>query len=268
MTPADLIELGLRLFPVTPHKKPAMAGWQQYAIQSTLDTIRDDWRKGYRAFGIYLRPSRIVALDADNEVADQWAQANLPETPMMTLTKRGSHRFYRLTDGELPPKDKRPILDVALDRKAKGYVIAPGSVINGFTYKEVSHWDTPLTELPEYPASVFPVERELAKCGIVISDMKCDTTTFAVAKWFIDNSEDSIQGSDGSRILKRAASFFVNGLALNVDDASRCMTEWNLHKAKPFWSEREILHAMETSLREGSVNGRPRGWAYKDWMDR
>ncbi len=265
MTPADLMELGLKLFPVTPHKKPAMIGWQRYALAATIDTIRNDWRNGHRAFGIYLAPSRLVVLDADTKEADAWAEDALPDTPMRTITKRGQHRFYRLVDGERPPKDKRPIAGIALDRKAKGYVIAPGSVVGGFTYREATFWDTPLCELPDYPSSLFPQEPEPERCRIMLPDRGMDGDAAAIAKWFIDNSKDSIQGENGSAIMKHAASFFANGIGLSRDGAARCMFEWNLKRAQPEWSEREIMHAIDTSLREGAANGRPRGWAYADW---
>jgi hypothetical protein len=265
MTPADLMELGLKLFPVTPQKKPALKGWQAYAVSATIEHIRQDWRNGFRAFGIYLLPSRLVALDSDTPAARGWSDQNLPETPMTTLTKRGDHRFYRLPDTMAAPKDIRPIAGVALDRKAKGYVIAPGSLIGGFVYKETAFWDTPLHELPLYPAGIFPPERLVVPCKITIGDMPLNGDAVAIAKWFIDNSEDSVEGENGSRVLKRAASFFVNGMALDHASAWFCMAEWNLHKAKPRWGEKEMLHAMETSRVEGAANGRPRGWAYTDW---
>lgn len=268
MTPADLMELGLKLFPITPRKRPMMTGWQRYAMGATLDDIRNHWRMGVRAFGIYLAPSRLVAIDADNEQADQWADATLPDTPMMTLTKRGAHRFYRLAENQPAPRDNRPIAGLSLDRKAKGYVVAPGSVIGGFVYKEVSFWDTPLCDLPRYPADKFPAEREARKCEVNTSDIPFGKDAAIIAKWFIDNCEDSVQGENGSRMLKRAASFFVNGMALGMDNAEACMFEWNTHRAKPMWSAKEIRHALETSLREGAANGRPRGWAYGEWARR
>jgi len=264
VTPADLMELGLKLFPVTPHKRPALMGWQRYATIATIENIRNDYRNGYRAFGIYLRPSRLVVFDADNIAADQWADANLPDTPMMTITKRGSHRFYRLPDDAPTPTDNRPVVGVAIDRKAKGYVIAPGSSLGGFVYQEKTWWDTPLDELPLYPVAMFP-ERPVVKCDINVPDTKLTADGIRMQQWFISNSEDSVSGENGSRVLKRAASFFVNGMALDLNDSIRCMEEWNLHRAKPMWSAREILHALETSMREGSKNGRPRGWAYTDW---
>jgi hypothetical protein len=267
MTPADLVDLGLKLFPVSPHKRPLMVGWQRYAVNATLDSLRNDWCNGVRAFGIYLRPSRIVAFDADNKAADAWAEENLPHTPMMTLTKRGSHRFYRLPEGVSPPKDNRPVVGVALDRKAKGYVIAPGSSLGGFVYKEQSFWDTPIGELPEYPIAMFP-ERIMEPCRVAVPDINESDVTYQIIEWFIANSEDSIEGQGGSRVLKKAASFFVNGLAIPHNHVGFWLDEWNKNRAKPEWSLKEINHAIETSRIEGASNGRPRGWAYTDWAKR
>jgi hypothetical protein len=267
MNPAELMELGLKLFPVTPQKRPAFAGWQKYAINANIDDIRNEWRRGVRAFGIYLYPSRLVVLDADTPDAVAWAKETLPHTPMMTLTKRGAHHFYRLPDGAKAPKDIRPIAGLALDRKAKGYVIAPGSVCGGFAYAPVSFWDTPLSELPEYPAPLFPPERVVEKCRLSVPDITETATTMAIIKWFVDNSDESIQGQDGSKAMKRAASFFINGLALSAAHAEAWLEVWNKNKAKPEWGIKELRHALDTSSREGSCNGRPRGWAYSDWAN-
>lgn len=265
MTPADLVALGLKVFPVTPNKRPAFKGWQEYAVRATLADLRTEWRKGTRAFGIYLAPSRIVVLDADTATAEAWSDEHLPPTPMMTITKRGAHRYYRLPDGAPTPKDNRPIAGLALDRKAKGYTVAPGSILGGFVYKAQTFWDTPLSEIPEYPAHLFPVEREVEHCSVIVPDLALSQDGLRIIKWFNENSEPSVQGLEGSRAMKRAASFFLNGLALSEDEAMACMQEWNKAKADPPWSDREMIHALETSSREGAINGRPRGWAYSDW---
>ncbi len=265
MTPADLVELGLRLFPITGGKRPAFAGWQRYACNNTLADLRNDWRKGFRAFGIYLRPSRLVVFDCDNQAAAAWAEENLPHTPMMTLTKRGLHRFYRLPEDAPTPKDNRPVAGVAMDRKAKGYVVAPGSALGGYVYKASAFWDTPLDELPVYPVDKLPPEREPVACRVIIPDMEQTALGSTIGEWFIENSEDSVAGQNGSRQLKRAASFFVNGLGLSLTASEAWLSEWNLRRAQPPWSDKELGHAIETSIREGAITGRPRGWAYTDW---
>ena len=267
MNPAELMELGLKLFPVTEKKRPAMVGWQKYATNATIWDIRNDWRKGYRAFGIYLAPTRLVVFDSDNEQANAWAEQHLPDTPMMTMTKRGMHRYYRLPEGAPLPTDNRPHPGVAIDRKAKGYVIAPGSSIGGFVYTERSFWDTPLDELPLYPVGMFP-ERIRIKCDIDVPRVGLTPLARVIAQWFVDNCEDSVQGENGSRHLKRAASFYINGLNLEIGEAMALLMDWNDKRAFPKWGEGEMLHALETSMAEGTINGRPRGWAYTDWGKR
>ena len=268
MTPADLIDLGLKLFPVTGGKRPVYKGWQDYARMATIDDIRREWRMGYRAFGIYLAPSRLVVFDADNPSASAWADEHLPHSPMMTLTRRGNHRYYRLPPDAPVPRDNRPIAGVSLDRKAKGYVIAPGSIIGAFVYEPVTYWDTPLDELPLYPVEKLPPEREPVTCCVTVPDLAPTKLSADIGSWFVANTEDSIAGDNGSRALKKAASFFVNGLALSLPDAMAWLSEWNHHRETPPWSDRELQHALDTSAREGAITGRPRGWAYADWTKR
>jgi len=100
-------EMGLYPFPlIDPHpgdpetgKRPRYEDWQPLSICAT-DAQVDAWDRNQRNLGLSLGPSRLVALDSDTPVADKWAAESLPQTPWITRTAKGHHRFYRLKDGE------------------------------------------------------------------------------------------------------------------------------------------------------------------------
>ena len=127
---------GMGLFPFPLHdpdsddprafKKPRWGGWQTTALEST-PSQRKTWDQVGFNLGIYLGPSQLVVVDSDSPEAEAWAVANLPKTPWMVGTAHGFHRYYRLAPGAAAPPDNRPMAGLALDVKAHGYVLAPGS---------------------------------------------------------------------------------------------------------------------------------------------
>lgn len=259
-TIADLHKLGLPVFPMVG-KKPALRGWQDISQHATIDSLRDWWRRGYRAFGIYLLPAGLCVVDGDNDDAVQWMRLSLPETPWMTQTSRGQHWYYRKPNRDL--REGRVLDDPPVDLKWKSGVTAPFSQRDDFTYTLLGDWSKHPSELPELPVLdcfLPPVERFMAQKSRV--DFKPCPLISDKAEEYIRRSDKSVQGSFGSFQCKKAASYFVNGLGLSVEDALGWMRKWNQECAIPEWSERELRHACETAHREGPKNGKPVGYAF------
>jgi P4 family phage/plasmid primase-like protien len=170
--------LGLSVIPLGPQsKKPdadalprngdGVPTWVPYqSIQATDAEISSWFGNGIRRnAGIICGPvSGVVAVETDSNEAEAWASANLPRTPMMTRSARGTHRFYRLPTGA----DARTAIPRTLDVdgvfiEVKGYgqyVLAPGSVHPGnaalgippgHIYREVEPWPESLAAVPEFP---------------------------------------------------------------------------------------------------------------------
>jgi hypothetical protein len=132
-TAQKLHSMGMFPFPLKPHnssipnafKQPQSWGWQWQALGCTENSHVPWDRAPWPNLGLWLLPSNLVCLDSDTPEAEVWAQANLSETPWVTRTARGKHRYYRLVAPSRVPTDNKPF--PGLDRKARGYVLAPGS---------------------------------------------------------------------------------------------------------------------------------------------
>lgn len=259
-TIADILALGLPLFPLNG-KKPAFKGWQDISQHADLETLRMWWKSGYRAFGIYLRPTGLCVIDCDDQESLQWAKLTLPETPWRTKTSRGEHWYYQLPkDFEI--REGRLSDSLAVDLKWKSGVTAPLSERDGFKYAPEGAWETPKLSLPTLPAlDLFRSVEATWSARKRASDFPMCPLLSEKARRFIEQSPKSIQGANGSFYCKKAASYFVNGLGLGQEDALEWMREWNHACALPEWNDRELRHAVETAYREGPKNQMPVGYA-------
>jgi putative DNA primase/helicase len=158
--------LGLSVIPLeSGSKDPALDSWKPYQTERPTDAdIRKWFGNGARHnVGIVLgRVSSVVVIESDSPAAEAWCAAHLPQTPMMTRSARGLHRYYRRPLG-VPdiPAHITTADGVKIEIKRDGqYVVGPGSVHPGnpalgippgHIYAEVEPWPASLGALPVLP---------------------------------------------------------------------------------------------------------------------
>lgn len=77
----------------------------------------------------------LVVLDSDTPEADQWLRDNAPFTSLVSITRKGFHRFYRPGKIAVPTgKGFGPIPGIDA-RGEGGYVVAPPSVVADHIYQ-------------------------------------------------------------------------------------------------------------------------------------
>lgn len=172
--PSALVTRGFALFPLRAGSKtPAVArDWEHLATTSLarLRLLTTDPRANY---AIACGPSNLLVIDIDVakqkpapgepanglEVLQALAgERGLPRTFTVGTPSGGRHLYFRPpADGpELRNTVRRlgPLLDT---RAIGGYVVAPGSRVDGVTYEILE--DAPVAELPEWiAASLRPLE--------------------------------------------------------------------------------------------------------------
>lgn len=158
----DLAERGLHVFPLKPgDKRPALhADWESRA---TTDPARIErcWSAGAFNIGVACGPSGLLVVDLDtrkpetkppaapfdapgvNDGADALAvlaEAHAEPFPCETYTvatgRGGMHLYFRQPPGAAPLRNTAGRLGWLIDtRGAGGYVVAPGSIVNGNPYR-------------------------------------------------------------------------------------------------------------------------------------
>jgi hypothetical protein len=156
-----LARRGMHVFPLKPGTKvPALRqGWEERA-STDPEKIRTCWSQGPYNIGVACGPSRLLVVDCDtpkddtppppapfnvpgvNEGADvlvMLAERHaepFPWGPFHVITGRGGmHLYFRQPLGE-PLRNTAGRLGWLIDtRGAGGYVVAPGSVVDGRPYR-------------------------------------------------------------------------------------------------------------------------------------
>lgn len=136
--------LGYHVFPLKiGGKSPAFPGWQQMATNDP-EKIRQLWADAPYNIGISCEASRLFAIDYDKNhregadgctVRDQWRNSHpWPNTRTVRTPKGGLHEHFHIPEGSPMPQQTTGLYGCVDTRAAGGYVLAPGSMIDGKTY--------------------------------------------------------------------------------------------------------------------------------------
>jgi hypothetical protein len=261
------LERGFSVIPVGRDKRPLIQ-WQEYQRRRPTAAELDEWftDQSDRNVGIVCgKVSGVVVVDTDDAMAEAWASAHLPESPMMCRTAKGTHRYFghpgqhirnaaRLTTGDAT---------IALDvRGDGGYVVAPGSVhASGTVYEAIGTWP-PHAELPTFdPRWLEPEPRRVGKAE---SEGREDRATrqgrdvlIRRARAYLANTPPAIEGQGGDAHTFQVCCRVVRGFDLSDSEGLELLGEWN-QRCVPPWSEHELQQKIESARKYGDepIGGR------------
>jgi hypothetical protein len=178
--PAAAAALGLAVFALPPGSKDAPPGWHQRATRNLAELARR-WPAGSN-IGVSCRASGMVGVDLDRHAGGADGVAGFaalceqlgeswPDTLTVATPNRGLHLYFRAppavpigsTSGGVSPLG--PGIDTrGPGRRTGGYLVGPGSVVDGRRYTVVRAG--PIASLPTW-LSVRLAERgrTLSKLG-------------------------------------------------------------------------------------------------------
>jgi hypothetical protein len=153
-----LLDRGLALFPIPAGTKVAPPGWHELA--TTDPGVISSWPTGGNV-GVACRPSRIVGLDLDRkddvdgvdtlQAVCAAARRLWPDTFTVTTAHGGLHLYFQAPADTIIPSviARWPGIDIrAPGRRLGGYLVAPGSVVDGQPYTITV--DAPIAPLPPW----------------------------------------------------------------------------------------------------------------------
>lgn len=139
---------GFHVFPLLPNsKRPAIKDWPTLAT-SDPDYVGGWWKENpdYN-IGIHTKGMMVIDLDPKHGGLDSWAalvetgrllEDEIPPTLTVRTPSGGLHLYFRLPPGQQEVSNSVQKLGPGIDVRGKGgYVVAPGSTIDGKTYEVV-----------------------------------------------------------------------------------------------------------------------------------
>lgn len=151
----EMTERGFVIFPVLPNSKVAACRWQN----DDLPEIEDG-----QNYGVNCGKSGLVVVDIDGqEGIDSFekllGERNWPKTLTVSTPSGGYHLYFKGSDIHNSVSTVAPKVDIRGDG---GYVVGPGSVIDGVEY--LIEEDTEVASLPGWLERkiVYPVEKPWA----------------------------------------------------------------------------------------------------------
>lgn len=245
---------GFRVFPLQENTRlPALgADWREIATNDE-DVLRRLWTDPVmgteRDYNIGCACAGMVVLDVDVKHGKDGYNKYLQhgghfDTLVVRTTTGGYHCYFYGPDSSNAPIDEDGV-DV---RSANGYVVAPGSSIDGVYYQVVN--DRAMASVPpSIERRLTPVQTKHVGSSYV-SD---DPATVQAAINFLQTTALAVQGARGDDTTFVTAARLVREFALSIPTAHQLLLEfWNPHCSPP-WEPDELYQKVENAAQYGSA---------------
>ena len=247
---------GFPVFPLVANgKEPAFAGTPWYQTATTdPDTIRAIWTdpvlRTERDYNIGVDCTNYVVVDVDvkkgKDGHNQYMQLGGSYDTLVVRTPTGGfHCYFEGPDSSCAPI--APDVDI---RSHHGYVVAPGSTIDGVPYEVVTDM------APQWiPYSVERLLREpyARKDTANVSALDSEASVEA-GRRFLESAPVAIEGQRGDETTFITAARLVREFALSVETAYVLMRDhWN-ERCMPPWQLDELLGKVENAANYGTAD--------------
>lgn len=220
-----------RLVP-TRGKVAAIKEWPQ--VTSTVEEIQNWYAEGYRSFGLITDRAAVLDFD-DKELAREFFKDHQSIINTIVETKRGVHYYFRNAGHVGNAINVDGQYDI---RGNNGYVICPGSVVNGWEYKFVPGYDEWNPDLLE------PFRDEWLPRVSEVNTVDVSGDMVLRAREYLKTIDGAISGNKGHDRTFRAACVLVRKFRLSITQSYPLILEWN-ERCQPPWTGKELMHKLE-----------------------
>ncbi len=262
---------GRRVFPLRDNdKRPRIKGCLDKATTDLATIVR--WWTLWPDANIGVATGRgLVVLDVDDKNGKNGSLSleqldflhDLPPTYTVTTASGGRHLYYDFPEDKLA-RNSRSVLADGLDTLGDGgFVVAPGSTLNGVEYRVTN--DAPLAQCPLFLRD-FCIRRgdgaghSRPVAGAVTPGVDLDDPQ-AVArgiKYLTEEAEPAVEGVAGDHYTTNVVAKRLGDLGLSEETAFELMLDhWN-DRCSPPWQPDELA----TKVHNGFTYGREKPLGY------
>ena len=263
---------GCYVFPVVPDgKMPAVKKWQDIATRDQAQI--NQWWKEDPNFNIgvftgrYQDDSRLLVIDVDvkndKDGMGSWKQLRkehgLQRTRRNKTPSGGEHIIYA-TD-ELVRSSAGKIADGLDIRSAGGFIVGPGSTIDG---KDYTTDELPIEQAPNCLVNLCgrPSKKQTTFCDFGSFDS--DVTIEQAKAWLRDEAPSAIQGLGGDEATYKVAAHLKDKGLSELVILELMAENWNETKADPPWEYVNLAQKVSNAYQYG-VNDPGSGSAQSDF---
>ena len=208
-------------------KKPLLKDWPE--VEASIEDIRH-WFAQELNFG--LMTDRAAVLDFDDKgPAREFFVEKRPLIKTIVETRRGVHFYFRNED---QTRNATGTPDV---RGIGGYVVSPGSVVEGHLYRFVDGYD----EID--PAKMEPLRAAWLPKRDSVGAVRGRVTDGVKYIMHIH----AVSGEGGHNATFRAVCKLRDS-GLSEAESLAAMVEWNKSNAEPPWETKELLHKVRSAF--------------------
>lgn len=246
---------GFPVFPlITNGKEPAFDETWYDTATTDEDAIRSMWTdpvlKTERDFNIGVDCTNYVVVDVDvkqgKDGHNQYMQLGGSYDTLVVRTPTGGfHCYFEGPDSSCAPI--APDVDI---RSHHGYVVAPGSTIDGVAYEVVTDMDPQWVPFTVEKLLRPPYERrDVSNVSALDSE-----ASIAAGVRYLETAPVAIEGQRGDEVTFVTAARLVREMALSVDTAFCLLRDhWN-ERCVPPWSLDELLQKVENAANYGTAD--------------
>jgi len=246
-------ERGFPVFPLRENEKePAIDNWDDVATRDA-ETIRRLWTdpvlRTEHNYNIGVKCNDFVVIDIDVKHGktgyDDYAQLQGHYDTLVVQTPTGGFHCY--FHG---PDSSNASLTNSIDvRSHNGYVVAPGSVINGVPYKVIND-----REMVFVPSSIKNMlQAPMLRSQVEANVERDNPASVEAGRKFLESAPPAIQGQRGDETTFITAARLVREMALSVPAAFMLMRDhWN-NKCVPPWPLEDLWAKIQNAAQYGTA---------------
>jgi len=243
----DLHDHGYQVVVAPLKGKRPVVTWKAYQEERVPRAQVEEWfAQGEHNIAIITGAvSNLVVVDGDSAQACQLIEETCAPTPMVVLTSKGRHYYYRHPGTKIPNACR--VLDIPpIDLRGDGgLVIGPGSLhASGHLYRMAPGCDiTDPDGLPVYQESWFPEAQKVPMTSFVRPILHFagpgQKDAYSQAQRYVGNVPGAVQGAGGDNQTYVLACRLVRGFNLSDDEALDLLRVWN-QGCQPPWDDQEL----------------------------